>query len=150
MKLHVLTNSFPARSYSDLDIQVIGEACKALDFPIVSGNVSLYNETNGVAILPTPTIAGVGLLPDWSQMARIGTMRDGDKLIMIGVDGSHLGASIYLRDVLGSHEGPPPEVDLAAERRNGDFVRCIIRNGQVTACQDLSSGGPAQIGRAHV
>src|SRR3546814_19754382 len=70
-------------------------------------------------------------------------MRDGDKLIMFGVDGSHLGASIYLRDVLGSHEGPPPEVDLAAERRNGDFVRCIIRNGQVTACHDLSSGGLA-------
>lgn len=122
-------------------IQGIGEACKALDFPIVSGNVSLYNETNGTAILPTPTIAGVGLLPDWSKMARIGGMQDGDELIMIGVDGSHLGQSIYLRDVLGSSEGPPPVVDLAAERRHGDFVRGIIRNGQVTACHDLSSGG---------
>ena len=122
-------------------IQGIGEACKALDFPIVSGNVSLYNETNGTAILPTPTIAGVGLLPDWSKMARIGGMQDGDELIMIGVDGSHLGQSIYLRDVLGSSEGPPPVVDLAAERRHGDFVRGLIRNGQVTACHDLSSGG---------
>ncbi len=122
-------------------IQGIGEACKALDFPIVSGNVSLYNETNGVAILPTPTIAGVGLLPDWSKMARIGGMNDGDELIMIGADGSHLGSSIYLRDVIGSTEGPAPIVDLEAERRHGDFVRGLIRSGQVTACHDISSGG---------
>lgn len=122
-------------------IQGIGEACRALDFPIVSGNVSLYNETNGVAILPTPTIAGVGLLPDWSKMARIGTAKDGDVLVMIGADGSHLGSSVYLRDVLGSTEGPAPVVDLSAERRHGDFVRGIIRNGQVTACHDISSGG---------
>jgi phosphoribosylformylglycinamidine synthase len=124
-------------------IKGIGEACKALDFPIVSGNVSLYNETNGVAILPTPTIAGVGLLPDWSKMAKIGGAKDGDKLIMIGVDGSHLGSSIYMRDILGSTEGPAPEVDLSAERRHGDFVRSAIRNGQVTACHDISSGGLA-------
>jgi phosphoribosylformylglycinamidine synthase len=122
-------------------IQGIGEACRALDFPIVSGNVSLYNETNGVAILPTPTIAGVGLLPDWSKMAKIGTAREGDVLVMIGVDGSHLGSSVYLRDVVGSTDGPAPAVDLAAERRHGDFVRGIIRNGQVTACHDISSGG---------
>ena len=122
-------------------IQGIGEACRALEFPIVSGNVSLYNETNGVAILPTPTIAGVGLLPDWSKMARIGGMREGDVLLMIGTDGSHLGSSIYLRDVLNSTDGPPPAVDLGAERRNGDFVRGLIRNGQVTACHDVSDGG---------
>ena len=122
-------------------IQGIGEACRALDFPIVSGNVSLYNETNGVAILPTPTIAGVGLLPDWSKMARIGGMNDGDVLMMIGADGSHLGSSIYLRDILGSTEGPAPTVDLDAERRHGDFVRGLVRNDQVTACHDISSGG---------
>jgi phosphoribosylformylglycinamidine synthase len=122
-------------------IKGIGEACRALDFPIVSGNVSLYNETNGVAILPTPTIAGVGLLPDWQKMAKIGSAHDGDKLIMIGTDGNHLGASVYLRDILDTIDGPPPEVDLKAERRNGDFVRSIIRNGQVTACHDISSGG---------
>lgn len=122
-------------------IKGIGEACRALDFPIVSGNVSLYNETNGVAILPTPTIAGVGLLPDWSKMARIGTAKDGDVLIMIGTDGAHLGSSIYLRDIIGSTEGPAPAVDLNAERRHGDFVRGLIRNGQVTACHDISSGG---------
>ncbi|MGV1756505.1 phosphoribosylformylglycinamidine synthase subunit PurL [Rhizobium sp. A22-96] len=124
-------------------IKGIGEACRALDFPIVSGNVSLYNETNGVAILPTPTIAGVGLLPDWKAMARIGSASEGDRVLMIGLDGSHLGSSIYLRDILGSTEGPAPEVDLFAERRNGDFVRSAIRNGQVTACHDISSGGLA-------
>ncbi len=124
-------------------VKGIGEACRALDFPIVSGNVSLYNETNGVAILPTPTIAGVGLLGDWKKMARIGSASDGDKVIMIGSDGSHLGSSIYLRDILGSTDGPPPEVDLFAERRNGNFVRSVIRNGQATACHDISSGGLA-------
>jgi len=122
-------------------IRGIGEACRALDFPIVSGNVSLYNETNGVAILPTPTIAGVGLLPDWSKMTRIGSAATGDHVIMIGVDGSHLGSSIYLRDIVGENGGPAPEVDLFAERRNGDFVRSAIRNDQVTACHDISSGG---------
>jgi phosphoribosylformylglycinamidine synthase II len=124
-------------------IQGIGEACRALDFPIVSGNVSLYNETNGIAILPTPTIAGVGLLPDWSKMARIGGANEGDHLILIGTDGSHLGQSVYLRDVVGTIDGPAPEVDLHAERRNGEFVRSAIRNDQVTACHDISSGGLA-------
>ncbi len=124
-------------------IKGIGDACRALDFPIVSGNVSLYNETNGVAILPTPTIAGVGLLPDWSRMARIGSANEGDHILLIGVDGSHLGSSVYMRDVLGLIDGPAPEVDLFAERRNGDFVRSAIRNGQVTACHDISSGGLA-------
>jgi phosphoribosylformylglycinamidine synthase len=109
----------------------------------VSGNVSLYNETNGVAILPTPTIAGVGLLPDWSKMARIGSANEGDILIMIGVDGSHLGCSVYLRDVVGINDGPAPVVDLDAERRHGEFVRSAIRNRQVTACHDISSGGLA-------
>jgi phosphoribosylformylglycinamidine synthase subunit PurL len=122
-------------------IEGIGEACRALDFPIVSGNVSLYNETNGVAILPTPTIAGVGLLPDWSKMARIGTARDGDEIIMIGFDGSHLAQTIYMHDILGIKEGPAPEVDLFLERRHGEFIRSAIRNDQVTACHDISSGG---------
>ncbi|MBB3591112.1 phosphoribosylformylglycinamidine synthase [Rhizobium sp. BK529] len=124
-------------------VKGIGEACRALDFPIVSGNVSLYNETNGVAILPTPTIAGVGLMPDWRKMARIGSAAEGDRVLLIGSDGSHLGQSVYLRDVVGSTDGPAPHVDLFAERRNGDFVRSVIRNGQATACHDISSGGLA-------
>ncbi len=124
-------------------IEGIGEACRALDFPIVSGNVSLYNETNGQGILPTPTIAGVGLIPDWTHMARIGGMQDGDVLVLLGGDGSHLGQSVYLREVCGRADGPSPTVDLAIEKRNGDFVRSAIRNGQVTACHDLSDGGLA-------
>ncbi|MET0749319.1 MAG: phosphoribosylformylglycinamidine synthase subunit PurL [Rhizobium sp.] len=124
-------------------VKGIGEACRARDFPIVSGNVSLYNETIGVAILPTPTIAGVGLLGEWKMLARMGSASNGDKVIMIGADGSHLGSSIYLRDIVGSTDGPAPEVDLFAERRNGDFVRSVIRNGQATACHDISSGGLA-------
>ncbi|MCY6380364.1 phosphoribosylformylglycinamidine synthase subunit PurL [Hoeflea prorocentri] len=124
-------------------IEGIGEACAALSFPIVSGNVSLYNETNGEAILPTPTIAGVGLLPDWTQMATIGGANEGDILVLLGCDGTHLGQSAYMRDCLGQSDGPPPPVDLYTEKRNGDFVRSAIRNGQVTACHDISDGGLA-------
>ncbi|MDP2733347.1 MAG: phosphoribosylformylglycinamidine synthase subunit PurL, partial [Hoeflea sp.] len=124
-------------------IQGIGEACRALDFPIVSGNVSLYNETNGEAILPTPTIGGVGLIPDWAHMARIGGARQGDAVILIGGDGSHLGQSAWMRDCLGRAEGAPPSVDLMAERRHGVFVRSAIRNDLVTSCHDISSGGLA-------
>ncbi|MGV0818812.1 phosphoribosylformylglycinamidine synthase subunit PurL [Martelella sp. AMO21009] len=124
-------------------IEGIGEACRALDFPIVSGNVSLYNETNGEAILPTPTIGGVGLLADWRKMARIGSFSEGDQVILIGNDGEHLGASAYMRDVLGLVDGPAPAVDLHLERRTGDFVRSAINNGQVTACHDISAGGLA-------
>jgi phosphoribosylformylglycinamidine synthase II len=124
-------------------IEGIGEACRALEFPIVSGNVSLYNETNGEAILPTPTIGGVGLIPDWSQMARIGGAAPGDVIILIGGDGTHLGQTAWLRDCLGRSEGAPPSVDLMAERRNGDFIRSAIRNALVTACHDISSGGLA-------
>ncbi|MGH6762850.1 MAG: phosphoribosylformylglycinamidine synthase subunit PurL [Phyllobacterium sp.] len=121
----------------------IGDACRALGFPIVSGNVSLYNETNGQAILPTPTIGGVGLISDWSKTAKVGGMKDGDVLFLLGGDGTHLGQSIYQRDILGQSEGAPPPVDLAIEKRNGSFVRSAIGNGQVTACHDISDGGAA-------
>ncbi|RLQ88074.1 phosphoribosylformylglycinamidine synthase subunit PurL [Notoacmeibacter ruber] len=124
-------------------IKGIGEACETLAFPIVSGNVSLYNETNGVAILPTPTIAGVGLLPDWNRMARIDAMADGDALFLVGDDGTHLGQSAFLRDVSGKIDGPPPPVDLDKEKAHGLFVRSAIRSGQLTACHDISSGGLA-------
>ena len=124
-------------------IKGIGEACSALDFPIVSGNVSLYNETNGQGILPTPTIAGVGLIPDWSLTARIGGAQSGDILFMIGTEGTHLGQSLYLRECLGREEGPPPPVDLMMEKARGEFVRAAIRSGNVTACHDISGGGMA-------
>jgi phosphoribosylformylglycinamidine (FGAM) synthase-like enzyme len=104
-------------------IKGIGEACRALDFPIVSGNVSLYNETNGQGILPTPTIAGVGLLPDWAKMARIAFAREGEIILLVGGPaawGTHLGQSIYMRDIHNRTDGPPPPVDLAHEKRVGD------------------------------
>lgn len=122
-------------------IEGIGEACRALEFPVVSGNVSLYNETNGEGILPTPTIGGVGLLADWTQMARLAFASEGDVIVLIGEAGTHLGQSIYLREVHGLETGPAPKVDLAVERRNGDFVRSQILDGSVTACHDISDGG---------
>ncbi len=122
-------------------IEGIGAACRALDFPIVSGNVSLYNETQGHAILPTPTIGGVGLVDDRSKTASVGGWKAGDVVFLVGEDGGHLGSSIYLREIEGREEGAPPAVDLAAEKRNGDFVRGLIRSGRVTACHDLSDGG---------
>ncbi|WP_244635790.1 phosphoribosylformylglycinamidine synthase subunit PurL [Chthonobacter albigriseus] len=124
-------------------IKGLGEACRALDFPVVSGNVSLYNETNGQAILPTPTIVGVGLLPDVDAMATVAFKTDGDEILLVGGHGSHLGQSIYLRELFGREDGAPPPVDLQLEKRNGDFVRAAIRAGTVTACHDLSDGGLA-------
>ncbi len=124
----------------------IGEACIALDFPIVSGNVSLYNETNGVAILPTPAIGGVGLLPDIAVMATVPFKADGEEILLLGAPegwGSHLGQSSYLREMLGREDGPPPPVDLGNERRTGDLVRGLIRADVATAVHDCSDGGLA-------
>ncbi|MEQ8699907.1 MAG: AIR synthase related protein, partial [Bauldia litoralis] len=122
-------------------VQGMGEACRALDFPVVSGNVSLYNETNGSAILPTPVIGGVGLIEDWRDSPRTALTRAGDTLIVIGETTGWLGASLYLREIAGREEGAAPPVDLEAERRNGDLVREMIGSGLVAACHDLSDGG---------
>ncbi|MCJ2111707.1 phosphoribosylformylglycinamidine synthase subunit PurL [Methylobacterium sp. E-025] len=124
-------------------LQGIGEACKALDFPVVSGNVSLYNETNGVGILPTPTIGGVGVLDDVARHATIALKREGDVLVLVGAAEGWLGQSIYLSVIEGREEGAPPPVDLSLERRNGDFVRGLIASGQVDTVHDLSDGGLA-------
>jgi phosphoribosylformylglycinamidine synthase len=122
-------------------IEGIREACLALAYPVVSGNVSLYNETSGQAILPTPVIGGVGLITDAGAAVDLALKHDGDAVILIGDTSGHLGASLYLREIEGREAGPPPPVDLAAERRNGDFVRNIIQGGFVAACHDLSDGG---------
>jgi phosphoribosylformylglycinamidine synthase len=127
-------------------IQGLGEACRALDFPIVSGNVSLYNETNGEGILPTPAIGGVGLLADWRTGATLAFKAEGEAILLAGAPagwGTHLGQSLYLREVHGREEGPPPPVDLAHEKRVGDCVRAAIQTGLVTAVHDLSDGGLA-------
>jgi phosphoribosylformylglycinamidine synthase len=122
-------------------IDGMAEACRALDFPVVSGNVSLYNETNGAAIPPTPTVGGVGLLPNYDTVCGFGGMVEGDVLVLIGETHGELGASIYLREVLGREDGAPPPVDLALERRTGDFVRGLIEAGDLTCVHDLSDGG---------
>jgi phosphoribosylformylglycinamidine synthase len=122
-------------------IDGMAEACRALDFPVVSGNVSLYNETNGAAIPPTPTVGAVGLIADYARRADFSSMKSGDALILVGETTGELGASMYLRECLGREDGAPPPVDLAVERRNGDFVRNLIQSGQVSAVHDLSDGG---------
>ncbi|HEY1505361.1 MAG TPA: phosphoribosylformylglycinamidine synthase subunit PurL, partial [Stellaceae bacterium] len=122
-------------------IEGMRAACLALDYPVVSGNVSLYNETNGTGILPTPTIGGVGILADADKSVGIALKNPGDTLILIGTTQGHLGCSLYLREVLGREDGPPPAIDLAAERRHGDFVRAQIAAGRVASCHDVSDGG---------
>jgi phosphoribosylformylglycinamidine synthase len=128
-------------------LEGMSEACRALDFPIVSGNVSLYNESKatggGSAILPTPAIGGVGLLGDWGKSASIAFKGAGDIIVLIGERKGQLGQSLWLREIHNCRDGAPPEVDLAAERRTGEFVRERIGSGCLTAVHDVADGGLA-------
>lgn len=132
-------------------IEGMAEACTALDFPIVSGNVSLYNETknedgSGSAILPTPAIGGVGLIEDWTKAVGIGFRSSGDVIVVIGNWRGYLGQSLWLREIHGREgrdAGPPPPVDLHEEKTTGAFVRAAIAGGAITACHDVSDGGVA-------
>jgi phosphoribosylformylglycinamidine synthase II len=122
-------------------IKGIAEACNALDYPVVSGNVSLYNETNGVGIPPTPAIGGVGVIPDVAATADIALKREGDLLIVLGRERGHLGQSLYQEIAAGKLEGAPPPIDLADEIKAGRLVRALIREGNVSAVHDTSDGG---------
>ena len=124
-----------------LAVRGMGAACRALDYPVVSGNVSFYNETNGKAVTPTPAIGGVGLIADLARRASPAFGAEGDVIILVGESRGHLGASRFLKEILGRTDGAPPPVDLAAERRNGDFVRSLIAAGRLTCCHDLGDGG---------
>ena len=124
-------------------LQGIGEAARALDFPIVSGNVSLYNETQGRGILPTPSIGGVGLVKDVTKTATIAFKSEGEAILLVGETEGWLGQSSWLATICNREEGAPPPVDLAVERRNGDFVRGLIHAGRVSAVHDISDGGLA-------
>ena len=124
-------------------IEGMRAACQALGTPVVSGNVSLYNETDGKAILPTPVIGGVGVIDDLDKMATVAFKAEGETIFLLGESRGHLGQSLYLRALTGEEAGSPPPVDLEAERRNGEFVRSMIGAGKVTACHDLSDGGLA-------
>jgi phosphoribosylformylglycinamidine synthase len=121
-------------------IRGMAAACVALDFPVVSGNVSLYNETEGKGILPTPAIGAVGVIGD-AKLATGIALSPGLDLVLIGATAGELGQSLWLREILGQEAGAPPQVDLAAERANGDFVRAQILAGGVRACHDISDGG---------
>ena len=123
-------------------IRGIAEACKALDFPVVSGNVSLYNETNGRAILPTPTIGGVGLIDDFTKSATLAFKRAGEAILLIGETKGWLGQSMYLREICGREEGAPPPVDLDRGTRERRFrARADPRRRPPRAVHDLSDGG---------
>ncbi len=128
-------------------IEGMAEACRALDYPVVSGNVSLYNESKatggGNAILPTPAIGGVGLLADYDKQMDLAFKAAGDVIWLIGGTGAHLGQSLWLRECHGREDGPPPVVDLATERAAGDTVAALIAAGTVNAVHDLSDGGLA-------
>jgi len=131
-------------------LEGMSQACRALDYPIVSGNVSLYNESKatggGSAILPTPAIGGVGLMADWSKSATIAFKGTGDVIVLIGTPKGEIGQSLWLREVHGiegREAGPPPSIDLDAERRTGDLVRDAITAGHLTAVHDVSDGGIA-------
>ncbi|HRJ12237.1 MAG TPA: phosphoribosylformylglycinamidine synthase subunit PurL [Alphaproteobacteria bacterium] len=119
----------------------MAEACRKLDFPVISGNVSLYNETNGEGILPTPAIGGVGVMADVSKRMTLALKAENEAIILVGGMPSHIGQTIYLREVHGKEEGAPPPVDLAVERKNGDAVRELILNSKITACHDIAEGG---------
>jgi phosphoribosylformylglycinamidine synthase subunit PurL len=129
-------------------IEGIAEACRALDFPVVSGNVSLYNETknedgSSTAILPTPAIGGVGLLDDWEKSATIGFKVEGEAIFILGTTRGKYGQSLWLRELHSRMDGPPPAVDLNEEREHGEFIRALINSGVITAVHDVSDGGAA-------
>ena len=122
-------------------IDGMAQACRALDFPVVSGNVSLYNETNGVGILPTPAIGGVGLIADYDKQMTLAFKGEGEAIWLVGAPSGHLGQSLWLRECHGREDGPPPPVDLAAERAAGDAVALLIAAETATAVHDVSGGG---------
>jgi len=122
-------------------IEGMTEAINAFDFPVVSGNVSLYNETNGEAIPPTPAIGGIGLIDDVATRAHIAITGSGDRLIVLGKTRGHLGQSIYQDVIAGELKGAPPKVDLGDEYKAGQLVRTLITEGRVRAVHDISDGG---------
>ena len=122
-------------------VEGMREACTVLGYPVVSGNCSLYNETNGRGIPPTPAIGGVGLIPDVNVTADIRLKRTGDLLVLIGREQGHLGQSLYQLIETGRNEGAPPPVDLADEMKAGNLVRALIRERKVAAVHDVSDGG---------
>jgi len=122
-------------------IDGISQACTYLDFPVVSGNVSFYNETQNKAISPTPTIGGVGLLKNLNTMITKNTKEIGSYILVIGKTLGHLYQSEFLREVVGIKDGPPPEVNLFNEKNNGLLVQALISKKLLNSVHDISTGG---------
>jgi phosphoribosylformylglycinamidine synthase len=133
----------------DIMGQIVGciggmrNAGEALDYPVVSGNCSLYNETDGQAILPTPVVGGVGVIKDVSKAMTLAFKDDNDSIIVLGQTTGWIGCSLYLREVYGREDGAPPPIDLGVERKHGTFVRKLIEDKAINACHDVSDGGIA-------
>ncbi len=121
----------------------IGDACRAFGVPVVSGNVSFYNQTGEQAILPTPMIGAVGLLDDLQDLVRPESLAPGHAIVLLGRGAGHLHRSLYARQLLGRDDGPPPPVDLVAEAQAGVIVEQLAKQGRLAACHDLSEGGLA-------
>jgi phosphoribosylformylglycinamidine synthase len=124
-------------------IEGMRQACEALKYPVVSGNVSLYNETNGIAIPPTPAVGGVGVVPDLRLMVDLALKQDGSLLLLIGREQGHLGQTLYQLLATGEVAGAPPPVDLADEIKAGNLVRALIRECRLRSVHDVSDGGLA-------
>ena len=122
-------------------IDGISQACTYLDFPVVSGNVSFYNETQNKAISPTPTIGGVGLLKNLNTMMTKNIKEVGSYILVIGKTLGHLYQSEFLREVVGIKDGPPPEVNLFNEKNNGLLVQALISKKLLNSVHDISTGG---------
>ena len=124
-------------------IKGIKEACTELDYPVISGNVSLYNETNGVGIKPTPTIGGVGLIQDVNNTMTYGLKSSDSLLIVVGETKGHIHQSALCHDILYLRKGPPPTMNLQEEKKNGFFIRGLIEKKLVQSVHDVSDGGIA-------
>jgi phosphoribosylformylglycinamidine synthase len=122
-------------------IEGLKDACTALSYPIVSGNVSLYNDTEGASILPTPAIGGVGLLSDVDKRLQQRFTNVGDAILLVGNTKGALGQSLYLREILKREEGAPPPVNLEAERAHAEMILSLNEKGLLSACHDVSDGG---------
>lgn len=122
-------------------IEGMAEACEHLDYPVISGNVSLYNETNGNAINPTPVIGGVGILDDYKKAVPLNFEDEGLDVYLVGQHGEHLGQSIFIKDIHNLEKGAAPSVDLALEKKNGTFIQKAAAGKTLKACHDISDGG---------
>ena len=122
-------------------VEGITEASKYLNFPVVSGNVSFYNETKDKGIKPTPTIGGVGLINDYQKMITMGFKTSGNFVYVIGKTEGHLEQSIFARDLLSEKKGPPPNINLFNEKNIGENVLNLINENLIVSCHDVSLGG---------